>query len=108
MVGADAKDIKKQRHNLSIATGMGLRKGASATIVIEWTYGRGAQPDVQVHLSHIEAWLRYYDMYKKVESDLIGRSWKETLKRTEEAGRQGREESSEMRSAMSACMVSLR
>ena len=54
----DLLDIKRQEKNLSIATGKGLRKGAFATISIEWTYGNEVQPDVKVHLTHIEAWLR--------------------------------------------------
>ena len=36
-VGADQKIIKKQKQNLAIATGCGLRNGASATIPIKWT-----------------------------------------------------------------------
>ena len=37
-------------------------------LAIEMTYGSEARPDIKAHMSHIEAWLRYYDKYRTNES----------------------------------------
>ena len=48
--GASEKEIKAMERNMAIASGRGLRKGASATLAIEWIYGRLAQPDITAHM----------------------------------------------------------
>jgi hypothetical protein len=107
-VGVDEAIIKKQKQNMAAASGKGLRKGASATIAIEWAWGQKAQPDVRAHMGHIEAWLRFYDEHKGEDMERIRKAWKVAYKRATEASKQGVKESSTMRSAMSACIVSLR
>ena len=93
---------------MAAASGKGLRKGASATIAIEWAWGQKAQPDIRAHLGHIEAWLKYYDEHKGDEMPRIRKAWKVAYRRATEATKQGQKESTTMRSAMSACIVSLR
>ena len=89
-VGADESIIKKQKQNLAAASGRGLRKGASATIAIEWTWGKTAQPDVRAHVGHIEAWLRYYDEHKDENLDRIRRAWKKHTVGQQEQRSKGR------------------
>ena len=85
-VGADEKNIKRQKRNLAVATGKGLSVGASNTLAIELTYGNEAQPDIRAHMSHIEAWLRYYDKYRTCESKriLMEAAWCKALAKIEE------------------------
>ena len=59
-------------------------------------------------MGHIESWLRYYDAHKDDEMPRIRKAWKVAYKNATEANKQGLKESSTMRSAMSACIVSLR
>ena len=74
--GVDRKIITKQKQNLAIATGRRLRKGAAATIAVAWSYGTEAQPDIRAHMSHIDAWLIYWDANKVDKGERIGRAWK--------------------------------
>ena len=75
---------------------------------MEWACGTEAQPDIRPHMSHVEAWLRYWDTYKNEKRERIGRAWKKTLRRIEDVERKGAGGSTEMRSAMPVCIVSLR
>ena len=67
-----------------------------------------SQPDIVAHLGHIQSWLRYYDKHITKSLGMIGKAWARTRDRIEVANRLGKSECQEMRSAMSACMVSLR
>ena len=87
-VGVDESIIKRQKQNMAAASGKGLRKGASATIAIEWAWGQKAQPDIRAHLGHIEAWLKYYDDHKEDEMPRIRRAWKVAYRRATEAKKQ--------------------
>ena len=107
-MGVDEAIIKGQKQNLAAASGKGLRKGASATIAIEWAWGQKTQPDIRAHMGHVEAWLRYYDSHKDEEMPRLRKAWKVAYRRAIEAKKQGLKESTTMRSAMSACIVSLR
>ena len=98
-VGADEKDIKKQKQNMAISFGRGTRKGASATMAIQWTWGTEGQPEVRAHMAHIEAWLRYLDNYMVGKKELIDRAWNKVKDRIEGARRKGMKEITEMRSA---------
>ena len=95
-VGVDETIIKKQKQNMAAASGKGLRKGASATLAIEWAWGQKAQPDIRAHMGHIEAWLRYFGKYREAKGDRIERVWRRTYNRTVDAGKKGKKESSEM------------
>ena len=90
-VGADEKNIKNQKRNLAVATGKGLSVGASNTLAIEMTYGNEAQPDIRAHMSHIEAWLRYYDKYRTCESKriLMEAAWCKALAKIEGKNKAG-------------------
>ena len=74
-IGASKTELKKQKQNMAAASGKGLRKGASATIAIEMTYGREAQPDIIAHMGHIETWLRYYDTHAMKATYLVSNAW---------------------------------
>ena len=87
-VGVDEAIIKKQKQNMAAASGKGLRKGASATIAIEWAWGQKAQPDVRAHMGHIEAWLRYFDEHKGEDIERIKQAWKTAYNRAAEASKQ--------------------
>lgn len=61
-------------------------------------------------MSHVEAWLRYYDKYSSDQSkkQLIEAAWRKTLARVESKERSGGKGTDLMLSAMSATIVSLR
>merc|ERR1712086_35842 len=59
-------------------------------------------------MGHIESWLRYYDEHKAQDKERMNKAWKQAYQRAVGASKQGKKESSTMRSAMSACIVSLR
>ena len=109
-VGADEGNIKRQKRNLAVATGKGLSAGTSNTLAIEMTYGSDTQPDIRVYMSHVEAWLRYYDKYRGSESkkQLMEAAWCKALARIEKKKKSGGKETDLMFSAMSATIVSLR
>ena len=108
-MGADESNIKKQKRNLAVATGKGFAEGTSSTIAIAWTYGRDAQPDIRTHMDHIEAWLRYYDKYRSTEKEsAMQEAWFKAAAKTKGAERKGKKATTEMTSAMSACITSLR
>ena len=74
------------------------------------TYGSEAQPDIKAHMSHIEAWLRYYDKYRTNESKriLMEAAWCKALARIDRKKKAGGKETTQMLSAMSATIISLR
>ena len=79
-------------------------------MAIEMTYGSEAQPDIRAHMSHIEAWLRYYDKHRTSESKrvLMEAAWCKALAKIEGKKKAGGKETTQMLSAMSATIVSLR
>lgn len=90
-VGADEGNIKRQKRNLAIATAKGLSAGTSSALTIEMTYGSEAQPDIKAHMSHIEAWLMYYDKYRTNESKriLMEAAWCKALARIDRKKKAG-------------------
>ena len=74
------------------------------------TYGSDAQPDIKAHVSHIEAWLMYYDKYNSNDSkrQLMEAAWCKALARIESKRKSGSKETDQMLSAMSPTIVSLR
>ena len=109
-VGADENNIKNQKRNLAIATGKGLSAGTSSTLAIDMTYGSEAQPDIKAHMNHVEAWLRYYDKYRTNEHKrtLMEAAWCKALATIDREKRAGGKETTQMLSAMSATIISLR
>ena len=93
-----------------MASGKGFSAGTSNILAIEMTYGSEAQPDIRVHMEHVEAWLRYYDKYKDSESkkQLMEAAWCKALARIEKRRENGSKETNLMRSAMSASIINLR
>ena len=60
-------------------------------------------------MGHIQTWLRYLDGQGETDKKKqIRRAWNKTVNRIKSTGTKGKDESAEMRSAMSACIVSLR
>ena len=104
------KNIKSQKRNLAVATGKGLSVGTSNTLAIEMTYGSEAQPDIKAHMNHIDAWLRYYDKHRTSESKRIQMeaAWCKALANTDGKKKAGGKETTQMLSAMSATIISLR
>jgi hypothetical protein len=64
-IGVSPDIIKLHKQNLNAALGGCRKKGASATVNIQWRCGTKAQPYVQSHTSHVKALFRYLDKHRK-------------------------------------------